>query len=298
MESNEKIVQDYRNYLLLELGFAENSLKAYTYDVQLFLESINRNFLESDLSDIVSHMTNLRVKGYSVDSILRSLSGISSFFDFLIQEKKISNNPVNAVQKPKKWDRIPKFLEFKDVDALLDSPDQSSPFGIRDKVMLSTLYSTGVRVSELINIQLSCVDLKRGVIKVSGKGGKERFVPIYKSLIDLTDTYLRIRRDFFVKTKDNGYMFLNKYGEKLSRVACWQMIKKYCKTTGIKAEVSPHTLRHSFATHLLTNGADLRTIQVFLGHSDISTTEIYTHVTDDKKRQVLINNHPRFSKRI
>jgi integrase/recombinase XerD len=183
------------------------------------------------------------------------------------------------------------------VEKLISSPDISSPYGFRNKVIIEMLYSTGMRISELINIKIPDMDMKRGILKVTGKGNKQRIVPVYDSLKKLIEDYLKIRLEYFVKNRDNGYLFLNKFGNKLTRNYCWMMIKKYSEEAGIK-NISPHGIRHSFATHLLTNGADLRTIQIFLGHSSISTTEIYTHVTDDKMRNVLTNIHPRFNKKI
>ncbi len=298
MKSPDGVILDYRNYLRMELNFSENSVSAYLHDIKMLVEFTNKPYPEIGLNDIIAFMTYLRQNSYSVETILRMLSGISSFFDFLLQEKIIAANPVNAIQKPKKWSRIPKFLDFKEIESLLAAPDLNSPYGMRDKVLLEVLYSTGVRVSELTNIKLNNIDLKRGVVKVAGKGRKDRFVPLYTGLDNIIENYLKVRRFYFVKEKDEGYLFLNKNGGKLSRVSCWNIIKKYCLAAGIKKNVSPHSLRHSFATHLLTNGADLRTIQIFLGHADISTTEIYTHVNDDKKREVLMNNHPRFSQRL
>jgi len=298
MKSFDGIVFDYRNYLRMERNFSENSISAYLHDIKMLMEFTDKSYLEIGLNDIIGFMTFLRQHGYSVESILRILSGISSFFDFLLQEKIVAVNPINAIQKPKKWSRIPKFLDFKEIELLLAAPDVNSPYGMRDKVILEVLYSTGVRVSELVNSTINNIDLKRGVVKVIGKGRKDRFVPLYTGLSDIIEDYLKIRSFYFVKGKDNGYLFLNKNGGKLSRVSFWNIIKKYCAAAGIKKNVSPHSLRHSFATHLLTNGADLRTIQIFLGHADISTTEVYTHVNDDKKREVLMNSHPRFSKRL
>lgn len=297
MNKLSQALLNYKNYLRTELGFSENTINAYLHDALSFFEFNEKDFHEVDLVDVVSYMSYLRENTYAVDTILRRLSGLSSFFDFLCQEKLVKVNPVNAVQKPGRWDKIPKFLNFQEIDKLLEAPDQNTPYGLRDKVMLETLYSTGVRVSELTNIKLSDIDIRRGIVKVTGKGNKQRFVPLYSSLIELLSRFLEVRRFSFVKNRDNGYLFLNKNGGKISRVSCWNIIKKYCALAGIKGDFSPHTLRHSFATHLLTNGADLRTIQLFLGHADISTTEIYTHVTDDKKRNVLLANHPRFRER-
>lgn len=291
----KQLLNDFKNYILYESGLSSNTYRAYLDDVNGFY-LFNSDIINCSSVNIVEYMTHLRTEGYSIETILRRLSGLSSFFDFLILERKININPINSISKPAKWDKLPEFLEFSEVEQLIAAPDRLSPYGFRDLVMIETFYSTGLRVSELVGIQIPNIDMRRGILKVTGKGSKQRIVPLYDSLQGLIEEYLIIRNEHFVKVKDNGFLFLNRSGEKLSRTYCWMMIKKYCKKAGIAKNVSPHTLRHSFATHLLTNGADLRTIQMFLGHSSISTTEIYTHVTDDGMRNVLSNIHPRFKK--
>jgi integrase/recombinase XerD len=217
-------------------------------------------------------------------------------YDFLIKERQITKNPLEFVTKPQKWDKLPVFLNFSDVERLLAAPDLSTPHGYRDSLMLETLYASGMRISEILGVRLSDVDFRQGIIRVFGKGSKERYVPIYEKLAIRLDNWLPSRQNDFVKGSDPGWLFLNRLGQKLSRQHLWTKIKDYCKSAGVADNVSPHTLRHSFATHLLSGGADLRTIQLFLGHENISTTEIYTHVTDDRKRDVLLNFHPRLNK--
>lgn len=295
MSINDDLIKKFQNFMKYDLSLANNSIEAYTRDILEF--SLYTKDYNLTPSDIVGYMAHLRKKGLSIESILRNLSGVSAFYDFLIQEKLFDKNPVASISKPKKWDKLPKFLNFEEVDALINAPDKSTPAGYRDSIILKTFYSTGMRVSELVNTKVSDIDFKRGIISVVGKGSKQRFLPIYPSLLDELKQYLDIRHQYFVKGKDCGYLFLNKGSKPLTRVYCWMLIKKYCQKAGIKKDVSPHTLRHSFATHLLTNGADLRTIQLLLGHSDISTTEIYTHITDNKVRNALERFHPRFQKR-
>jgi integrase/recombinase XerD len=263
-------------------------------DVDSFFNYINKEPSLVTVVDIVNFMSYLRNNSYSIESINRKLSGISVFFDFLIVEKEVKENPVILITRPKKWDKLPTFLDFNEVDSLLKQPNENTSTGLRDKVMLETLYATGVRVSELTKIKLDNLDLERGIIKVLGKGSKYRYVPLYEKLTSKMKEYLQIRKLNFIKLKDEGFLFLNRSGKVLSRVSVWITIKKYCKLAGITKNVSPHTLRHSFATHLLTNGADLRTIQIFLGHSSLNTTQIYTHLTDDNLRNTLLLNHPRF----
>ncbi|MEF3254845.1 MAG: tyrosine recombinase [Deferribacterales bacterium] len=291
----DKIKKEFKNYLKYDLSLSENSIIAYCQDIDKFLEF--NSSIYADEEKIVSFMSHLRKNNLSIESILRILSGVSTFFDFLIQEKIYNKNPIENISKPKKWEKLPKFLNFNEVENLLNAPDKSTPIGFRDSIILKLFYSTGMRVSELVNTKISDLDLKRGIISVIGKGSKQRFLPIYTELIDNLKIYLDIRHNYFIRDKDNGYLFLNKNGGKITRVYCWMLIKKYCKIAKIDKDISPHTLRHSFATHLLTNGADLRTIQLLLGHSDISTTEIYTHITDNKSRNIMEQFHPRFKRK-
>lgn len=291
------LIENFKQYLTIELSLSKNSVIAYMTDVIDFKTFLDKNDIGDAKSiDIVNYMNDLKKRNYSIETILRRLSGISSFYDFLIKEKIVEKNPVAFVSKPKGWEKLPKFLNFDEVDKILHVFDLNSPIGYRNKILIEFLYSTGCRVSEVLSIKISDIDLKRGFVKVLGKGSKERVVPIYEKLLDIIPDYLRIRHTYFVKDRDNGYLFLNKNGGKLSRVMCFNIIKKACKDANINKNVSPHTIRHSFATHLLTNGADLRTIQLLLGHSNISTTEIYTHITDNRSRDILRKFHPRFNK--
>lgn len=292
------LIENFKQYLTIELSLSKNSVIAYMTDVIDFKTFLDKNDIRDAKSiDIVNYMNDLKKRNYSIETILRRLSGISSFYDFLIKEKIVEKNPVAFVSKPKGWEKLPKFLNFDEVDKILHVFDLNSPIGYRNKILIEFLYSTGCRVSEVLSIKISDIDLKRGFVKVLGKGNKERVVPIYEKLLDIIPDYLRIRHTYFVKERDNGYLFLNKNGGKLSRVMCFNIIKKACKDANINKNVSPHTIRHSFATHLLTNGADLRTIQLLLGHSNISTTEIYTHITDNRSRDILRKFHPRFNNR-
>lgn len=290
-------IKAFESYLKYEFSAGENTVEAYMRDVRDFCEFTAGKDDPYSLKEVIGFMTELRVRGSSVETLLRRLSGLSAFFDFLIKEKEMTVNPVTLVSKPKKWEKLPSFLDFAEVDELLNAPDVSNHFGFRDQVMLETMYSSGIRVSELVHIKLNDIDMKRGIFKVTGKGNKQRVVPFYESLRAKLEDYLAVRKNYFVKGPDNGYLFLSRNGKPLDREYFWMLVKKYCEKTGITKHVSPHTLRHSFATHLLTNGADLRTIQLFLGHSDLSTTEIYTHVTTDKARNVMNSCHPRFSRK-
>lgn len=284
----------FKQFLRLELGLAENSVAAYLSDVEA-LDAFHKGDIASlTPENVVSFMAAMRRDGKSLETILRRLSGISQYYDFQIVERKLKINPVEFIAKPKRWQKLPDFLDFPEVEQILAAGDKSTPKGYRDSLMIETLYASGMRVSELISVKISDIDFKRGIIKVTGKGSKQRIVPVYDSWLEKVKDYLLIRSEYFVKKSDNGFLFLNHFGEPLSRQHVWQWVKEACLRAGIKKTISPHTLRHCFATHLLSGGADLRTIQIFLGHSNISTTEIYTHVSDGDKRNVLFSHHPRY----
>ena len=279
-----------------EQGLSENTVAAYESDISIYADFTQKLLSDCSAQELITFMTRMRKEGYSIETVLRRLSGISAFYDFLIQERIIKTNPCGFISKPSKWDKLPVFLNFDEIDMLLDAPDVTTGLGFRDRVIFETLYSTGMRISELTGLKVAELDMNREIMRVTGKGGKQRFVPMYSSLAEKMRAYLGVRRDYFVKDRDEGWLFLSKNGKQLDRELVFMLVKKYADKAGIQKNISPHTLRHSFATHLLTNGADLRTIQIFLGHSDLSTTERYTHVTDDKTRNVLLNCHPRFRK--
>lgn len=293
---NSKLLSAFTNWMKYEMGLAENTVKAYRQDVESYMEFICKKLTDCGAQELVSYMTHLRKSGASIETVQRRISGISRVYDFLIMERILKTNPVGFISKPSKWDKLPVFLNFDEVEKLIAAPDESSALGFRDRVIFETLYSTGMRISELTGLNMRDIDMQRGIMKVTGKGSKQRLVPMYEALQDRMRTYIDIRHTSLVKGRDEGWLFLSRNGKKLDREYVWMLIKKYCERAGIKKNVSPHTLRHSFATHLLTNGADLRTIQIFLGHSDLSTTQRYTQVTDDKARSTLLNCHPRFKR--
>ena len=287
-------VRMFCHYLAFEQGLAENSVAAYRQDVldwETFLGE--KKITDGSAEDIIRYMGEMRKRGLSVETTLRRLAGLGQLYDYFIKERQITQNPVGFITKPQKWDKLPSFLNYDEVDKLLEAPDTATASGYRDSLMLETLYASGMRVSELIGVRLVDVDIKRGLIRVCGKGSKERYAPMYASLSEKIDRWLLSRQNDFVKQSDPGWLYLNRHGGQLTRQYVWSMIKGYCEKVGIKKNVSPHTMRHSFATHLLSGGADLRTIQIFLGHESIGTTEIYTHVTDDNKRDTLERFHPR-----
>jgi len=293
---NKRIAANFKNWMQYEQGLSENTVKAYIQDILNYMEYTAKNLTECGPQELVAYMTHLRKSGASLETVQRRISGISRLYDFLIIEKILKTNPVGFISKPSKWDKLPVFLNFDEVDMLIEAPDTATALGFRDRIIFETLYSTGMRISELTGLKVQDMDMNREIMKVTGKGNKQRFVPMYGSLAEKMNTYIDIRFNELVKESDGGWLFLSRNGKALNREYVWMLIKKYCAKAGIRKNVSPHTLRHSFATHLLTNGADLRTIQMFLGHSDLSTTQRYTQVTDDKARNVLQSCHPRFNK--
>lgn len=287
--------KEFKQYLRFELGMSDNSVISYLFDLDALNKFYKKDIKNVQPEDIVAFMSYMRKSQQSLETILRRLSGISQYFDFLIIEKDIKVNPVEFIAKPRQWHKLPDFLDFDEVEKLIARNDLSTPLKERNCLIMETLYATGMRVSELVSVKINDIDFKRGIIKVIGKGSKQRIVPIYQSLLEEIESYIAIRHEYFVKKTDTGHLFLNQNGTKLTRQHIWNIVKEKCALNNITKHVSPHTLRHSFATHMLSNGADLRTLQIFLGHSNISTTEIYTHVTDDDKRKTIINFHPRFA---
>lgn len=295
---NSRLISNFAHYLAIEQGNSENTVTAYKQDaadLEAFLGE--KQFKDADISDFIRYMGDMRGRGLAIETVLRRLAGLGQLYDFLLKEKLVIKNPLEFVTKPQKWGKLPVFLNFSDVDRLLDAPDLSTLYGYRDSLIIETLYASGMRVSEIIGVRISDIDFREGLIRVFGKGSKERFVPIYTKLSDKLNRWLPSRHSDFVKGSDPGWLFLNRNGGKLTRQYVWMMLKGHCRDLGLPDGVSPHTLRHSFATHLLSGGADLRTIQIFLGHENIGTTEIYTHVTDDHKREALVRFHPRFKGR-
>ena len=269
----------FLNSLIIEKGLSKNTIQSYESDIyQLYQWNISKNkkriteIKKIDTSQYISYLFSQNLKSTSVN---RKISSLKTFFNFLLKKKLIKANPFADQIMPKKPISLPKSISEDDVVKLLDAPKPDSLIGLRDKAMLELLYASGVRISELVNIKFSDLDLERNIIKVFGKGSKERLVPFGEDAAQCISAYIDERK----KNKDIAsikYIFLNNRGSKISRHAFWHRLKEYCLEIGLKRDISPHTLRHAFATHLLNRGADLRSVQVLLGHSDLSTTQIYT----------------------
>lgn len=291
-------LKEYLAILKLERNLSGNTLASYKNDIKsflFFLEQANiKDLSEVDSKNLTGFFKLLKDAGLTSTSAARYHSSIKGFFAYLHQNGFIKTNPVDKLNPPKLSRKLPVVLNINEVDKILDSPDLSDKFGLRDKAILEVFYACGLRVSELINLKISSLYLKDGVIRVFGKGSKERLVPIGSSAIKWMKKYLIKSRPLLEKKmRSENFVFLNTRGTKLSRMGIWKIIDFYSKKAGIQKEVHPHTFRHSFATHLIEGGADLRAVQEMLGHSDISTTQIYTHIDRDYIKQVHKDYHPR-----
>ncbi|CQR74079.1 Tyrosine recombinase XerD [Sporomusa ovata DSM 2662] len=293
----ESYVNEFINYLAVERGLAQNTLESYGRDLrqyQTFLQNSQLDFLRNSNRDtILSYLNNLQGKGRAVSTISRNLAAIKSFYQYLVRERHLEKDPAVNLESPKLEKKLPKILSIAEVEELLKQPNTIQPTGLRDKAMLELLYATGIRVSELINLNISDVNLDMGYIKCYGKGAKERIVPLGSIAAKCAQEYINKGRPKLVRTYEESSLFVNHHGNRLTRQGFWKIIKKYALEANITKDITPHTLRHSFATHLLENGADLRSVQEMLGHADISTTQIYTHVTKNHLKEVYDKTHPR-----
>lgn len=283
-------IEPFIDYLSIERGLSPNTLQAYRRDLCQFRDWLKKEFLQVDSALIGNYLATLREKGNKSRTLNRKLSVVRMFYKFLYTEGKIDHNPVEGVSSPRLGRKIPSFLSEKEVEALLEAPSVDEQYGSRDRAILEVVYGAGLRISELVNLNLTDLNLKGGWVKVLGKGSKERIVPLGREACRWVRIYLRKRR---IETTDKLSLFCNRYGKRLSRQACWKIIKKYSQKSGITKKISPHTLRHSFATHLLSRDADLRFVQELLGHTNISTTQIYTHITQERLKKVYKKYHPR-----
>lgn len=297
----EKNIKMFTTYLKLERGLSENSLESYELDVRKFLMYLGGYEQEYKLEEIDTSLVQEFL--YSIAEIVapttqaRIISGLKNFFNYFILEGYIEKSPVELIEAPKTGRKLPDTLSLEEIDLLISAIDQSTPEGFRNKVMLEVLYSCGLRVSELVGLRLSDLFFEEGFIRVIGKGSKHRFVPIDEHSMELITLYINtIRSQYTVKKESSDIVFLNRRGAQLTRAMIFTIIKRLVIEVELNKNISPHTFRHSFATHLLENGADIRAIQVMLGHESITTTEIYTHITTERLRVVLEDYHPRSKK--
>ncbi len=293
----ESFLNDYTNWLSIEKGLSQNTIEAYNSDAGkalLFLEDRGIDELKKVReSDILEYLKHLKESGLQARSIVRKMVSVRSFFQFLTAEQITGTDPTINIELPGHWRRLPGFLTLREVDSLFEQPDMEDAVGIRDRAMLELLYATGLRVSELVKLKCENYNEEIRYIRCMGKGSKERIVPVGESADRYVRKYMRSGRKELLRGGASVFLFLNRFGRPMTRQGFWKKIKKYALTAGISKNVSPHTLRHSFATHMLERGADLRSLQVLLGHTDISATEIYTHVTQERLKKIIDDYHPR-----
>lgn len=291
------MLDQFLHYLTVEKGLSDNTIEAYHHDVGRFLgylrEKEIQDFSRVDRVNLRAFLAGLRRQGLSTRSIARNQAALRTFFRFLLLEGKLESNPAEDLESPKTDRNLPEILTLREVEELLEQPDLKTPLGIRDRAMLETLYATGIRVSELTQLSIHQVNLEGGYALIYGKGSKERIVPLGSEAIQWITHYVQGVRTGLLRGKESPSLFLGRSGKGMSRQRFWKSLKGYGQKAGIRKRMSPHLLRHSFASHLLERGADLRSVQMLLGHADISTTQIYTHVTGERLKKVHKKYHPR-----
>jgi integrase/recombinase XerD len=290
-------LDQYLHYLIIEKGLARATVEAYSKGLTRFFDFLKKKGIQEIQSvsklDVRAFLLSLKKEGLSIKTVARNLVALRTFFRFLIQEGILMLNPVEEIESPKMTRTLPDVLTLKEVESLLEQPDPKTPLGMRDRAMLELLYATGMRVSELTRLQTHQINLEGGYVLLFGKGSKERVVPLGQEAIRWVDLYSKEVRGRLLKGKESPFLFINRMGRGMSRQIFWKNIKGYARKAGIQKRITPHLLRHSFATHLLERGADLRSVQLMLGHVDISTTQIYTHVTGERLKKVHQRYHPR-----
>lgn len=289
------VIDSYIDAMWMEKGLSDNTLESYRRDLIAFYayqQSCSRELLAALSSDIELYLSQRLKQGSSVKSVARLLSSLKGFYRYLVRENLISQDPTALIEAPKLGRSLPKTLSESDVEALLNAPDVNEPLGLRDRAMMEVLYASGLRVSELVSLELGQVNLRMGVVRIMGKGNKERLVPLGEEAMVWLERYFKHSRPELVKD-GSAICFPSSRGGQMTRQTFWHRIKHHALVAGIKKSLSPHTLRHAFATHLLNHGADLRVVQLLLGHSDLSTTQIYTHVAKHRLQELHHRFHPR-----
>jgi integrase/recombinase XerD len=289
----------FLNFCRLEKGLSANTLESYGRDLRRYASFLETEHILLDGNDLGAtdairrYLDRLRQDGLGNRSAARHLTTLRNFYTFLLREGKMASDPTEHLRAPKQWQRIPNFLNLEQIEKILQAPDPTKPTGVRDRAMLELLYATGLRVSELCKLSLTDLDLEYGVLRATGKGNKQRIVPVGKTALAAVREYLRNGRAALLKGRGSRYLFVTARGGCLTRQAFWMLLGSCARKAGYFHQVTPHVIRHSFATHLLEGGADLRSVQMMLGHADISTTQIYTHVMRSRLRQTVDQHHPR-----
>jgi integrase/recombinase XerD len=286
----------FADHLWMHDGLSKHTLASYQLDLKLYAEWLTKktvNLLSADEQLLQRYLAFRYSQKYSERSTARLLSSLRRFYAYAVEANLLSNDPTSKIASPKLGKPLPQTLSETDVEQLLCAPDPESDIGSRDRAMIELMYASGLRVSELINIEFSQLNIQQGVVRVIGKGSKERLVPFGEVAIEAIEHYLKASRPAYLDGKPCDYLFVSSRGKKMTRQTFWHRLKHYAKQTTIKVAISPHTLRHAFATHLLSHGADLRTLQLLLGHSDLSTTQVYTHIAKERLQQLHAKHHPR-----
>ncbi len=294
MEQPLNPIDLFLDSLWVESGLSENTLAAYGSDLKIFVKWLkNKPVFEVEQSDIADFMASRYKAGIGSRSAARFLSSLRRFYGYLFREGYLTIDPTELIEAPHIGRVLPDTLSEKDIDLLLDAPEVTDILGFRDKAMLELLYATGLRVSELIGLKFEQVNFRQGFVRVMGKGNKERLVPVGEEAMEWLENYMQGARIDILAERQSDFLFVTKRGSGMTRQTFWHVIKRYAKKAGITKHLSPHTLRHAFATHLLNHGADLRVVQLLLGHSDLSTTQIYTHIAQERLKQLHQQFHPR-----
>jgi integrase/recombinase XerD len=286
-------IQAYLNFCRVEKGLAENSLNSYQLDLKRLSEEIGKPVIEIQAPDLATYVESLYSAGLSARSIARHITTLRNFYRFLIQEGQLGQDPTEFLNQPRQWTTLPKYLNRDELDRLIAAPPVEKLTGIRDRAMLELLYATGLRVSELCQLTLSAVEREMGVLRVTGKGNKQRMVPFGQAAGHALDLYLSSARPRLLKGRASRHLFVTSRGRAMTRQSFWKLLRGYGLKAGISRALTPPVIRHSFATHLVEGGADLRSVQIMLGHADISTTQVYTHVAQRRLRETIEQHHPR-----
>jgi len=293
----DRWLDQFLHYLIVEKGLSKNTIEAYSHGLSRFLNHLKEKGVheiqEIGKFHVRGFLLSLRKKNLSTRTIVRNLVVVRTFFRFLVQEGILGANPIENLESPKVEKNLPEILTLREIEQLLERPDRQTPLGKRDRAMLEMLYATGMRVSELTQLPTHQVSLEGGYVLLYGKGSKERIVPLGSEAIRWVLLYLKESRGVLAKGKESPFLFINRSGKPMSRQRFWKSLKDYARKAGLRKRITPHLLRHSFASHLLEGGADLRSVQMMLGHADISTTQIYTHVTGERLKKVHQHYHPR-----
>lgn len=293
----KEFIEDFIDHISVERGLAHNTILAYRRDLTGYVEFLARHKIKAPdavkRKDVTEFMFSQKKAGLSPKSIGRSLAAVKMFHRFLVRERITNENPTDLVETPKLWKTVPDVLSTQEVEAMLQASKGRNWQAVRDNAVLELFYATGMRVSEMVNLTLDQINIQGGYVRCVGKGNKERIVPIGRSAKEAVTKYCERIRPKLIKSDETQVLFLSRLGKKISRQSFWKIVKKYKNKANIKKEIKPHTLRHSFATHLLEHGADLRSVQEMLGHADISTTQIYTHVDKERLRTIHKDFHPR-----